>query len=113
MTVTRINQFEAKPGRGAELRHLLSSMIDTILCSPGCRSCELLQAVDQVERLSVLEVWDRIEAHQGAARAIPTSKLEEAMALLATSPTGAYFRPAGDAGPEAADPHGRDRTSRP
>ena len=91
MAVTRINQFEAKPGRGVELRQCLESVIGTIRGSAGCRSCQLLEAIDQAERLAVLEVWDSVEAHQAAAKAIPPPKLQEAMALLAAPATGAYF----------------------
>jgi quinol monooxygenase YgiN len=91
--VTRINHFEAKPGRGLDLRQFLASVIATIRSSPGCRSVQLLESTEQPERLAILEVWDSIEAHQAAARVIPPEQLQQVMPLLAIPATGAYFRP--------------------
>jgi hypothetical protein len=53
----------------------------------------LLEAIDDAERFVIVEVWDSVEAHQAAPKAIPSSKLQEAMALLRTPATGAYYRP--------------------
>ena len=91
--VTRINHFEAKTGRGPELRQFLASVIATIRSSPGCRTVQLLESTEKQERFAILEVWDSIEAHQTAARVIPPAKLQEVMPLLAIPATGAYFRP--------------------
>ncbi len=93
MTITRINQFDALPGRGAELRRFLESLIGTIRSCPGCHSCELLQSIDQDERLAMIEIWEDVDAHRAAAKAIPPSMLQEAMALLAGPAAGAYFHP--------------------
>ena len=93
MTITRINQFEAKAGRGADLRALLQSVISLIRGSAGCRSVELLEAIEHPDQLAILEVWDSVEAHQAAAMAIPPTKMQEAMALFAAPPSGTYFRP--------------------
>jgi quinol monooxygenase YgiN len=95
MAVTRINQFEAKPGRGAELHRFLASVISIIRGCVGCQSCELLEAIDDAERFVILEVWDSVEAHQAAAKAIPPAKMGEAMALFGAPATGAYYRPVG------------------
>ena len=94
MTITRINRFEAKSGRVAELRQLLTSVIDTIRSAPGCRSCRLLEAIDEARELAIVEVWDDIEAHQAAARAVPPAQMERAVALLAGPPKGTYYRSA-------------------
>jgi quinol monooxygenase YgiN len=91
--VTRINHFEAKPGRGPDLRQFLASVIATIRGSPGCRSVQLLHSIEHSERFAILEVWDSIEAHQAAARVIPPEQLQQVMPLLAIPATGAYFRP--------------------
>lgn len=95
MAVTRINEFEAKPGRGPELGRFLESVIGLIRGSAGSRSCQLLQAIDQPERLAIVEVWESVEAHQAAAKAIPPSKIQEVMPLLAAPATGAYYVPVG------------------
>jgi quinol monooxygenase YgiN len=92
MTITRINQFEAKAGRRADLRAFLQSVISVIRGSAGCRSVELLEGIEQGERLAIIEVWESVEAHQAAAKAIPQPKMEEVMALVAAPPSGAYFR---------------------
>jgi quinol monooxygenase YgiN len=97
MVVTRINHFEARAGKGNEVRQFLTAAISSILGSPGCRSCQLLQAIDQPERLAVVEVWDSVEAHQAAAKVIPPTKVQEVLQLLATPPTGSYFRLVGGA----------------
>jgi quinol monooxygenase YgiN len=91
--ITRINHFEAKPGRGSDLRQFLASVIATIRSSPGCQSVQLLQSTEHSERFAIIEVWDSIEAHQAAARVIPPAKLQEVLPLLVTPATGAYFRP--------------------
>ena len=97
MAVTRINHFEAKPGRGAAFCQCLESVITMIRGSAGCRSCQVVEAIDDAERFVILEVWDSVEAHQAAAKAIPPSKLQEALALLTAPATGAHCRPVGHA----------------
>ena len=93
MAITRINQFEAKPGRGGDLREFLASVISTIRACDGCLSCELLESIDHPERLAIIEVWDSVSAHQAAAKAIPPAMMQQAMALFAGPPAGAYYRP--------------------
>lgn len=95
MSVTRINQFEAKLGKGPELRAFLYSVIGLVRDSAGCRSVQLLESIEHAERFAIVEVWDSVDAHQAAARVIPPSKLQEAAALFATPATGAYFRSVG------------------
>ena len=41
MAITRINQFEAKPGLEEKLFEFLRSIISIIEESKGCRSCRL------------------------------------------------------------------------
>jgi quinol monooxygenase YgiN len=80
----------------AVTRIILASVIGMIRGSAGCRSCQLLQAIEQPGRLAIVEVWDTVEAHQAAAKAIPPSKLQAVMPLLAVPATGAYFRAVGN-----------------
>jgi heme oxygenase (mycobilin-producing) len=59
--------------------------------SEGCRSCRLLQDLDD-ERSSVfIELWDSVEAHRASANDIPREQLEEIMQLLASPPQSRYF----------------------
>jgi len=96
MAITRLNAFHAKSGRGAALRTFLTSVVTDVRAAPGCRSCELYEAVDDPEQFAVVEVWDTVEAHRAAAKALaPPARVEEAMRLLATPAVGTYFRRVG------------------
>src|SRR6266702_2559636 len=91
MAITRLNAFHAKPGRGAALRTFLASVITDVRAAPGCRSCELYEALDDPEHFAVVEVWETVEAHKAAGKAIAPARLEEAMTLLASPAVGTYF----------------------
>ncbi len=97
MAITRLNAFHAKPGRGAALRTFLSSVIKDVRAAAGCRSCELYEALDDPEQFAVVEVWDTVEAHQAAGKAIAPSRIDEAITLLMTPAVGTYYRRVGDA----------------
>jgi len=90
--ITRINQFEAKPGREQELYEFLRSVISIIEKSPGCMSCRLLRSADNPAQLAIIEEWANIQDHQNAAKLIPPDKMAQAMALFAKPPSGAYYR---------------------
>jgi quinol monooxygenase YgiN len=92
MTVTRINQFEAKKGLEGDLLEFLRSVISIIEKSHGCKSCRLLRSTDNPAQLAIIEEWESIEDHQNAARAIPPEKMAQAMTLFAKPPSGAYYR---------------------
>ena len=92
MTITRINQFEARKGVEDELFEFLQSVISIIQRSPGCKSCRLLRSLDGPAHLAIIEEWESIEAHQNAAKAIPPEKMNEAMTLFAGPPTGTYYK---------------------
>jgi quinol monooxygenase YgiN len=92
MTITRINQFEAKAGAEEKLYVFLQSVIPTIAQSSGCISCRLLRSVENPARLAIVEEWDSIESHQKAAQAIPKERMAAATALFAQPPSGMYYR---------------------
>jgi quinol monooxygenase YgiN len=92
MTITRINQFEAKPGLQEQLFESLRSVISIIEKSPGCKSCQLLRSTENPAHLAIIEVWESIQDHQNAAKAIPPEKMTQAMALFAKPPSGAYYK---------------------
>lgn len=91
MSVTRINEFQAQEGRGGELRKLIAAFVPSIEAAPGCRSCRLLQGVDDPARIVVIEEWESVEAHQAAMRDIPADGMQAAKALLAGPPKGEYL----------------------
>src|SRR5262249_39632413 len=53
MTITRINQFEAKPGAEEKLYAFLQSVISIILTCPGCISCRLLRSTENPACLAI------------------------------------------------------------
>lgn len=89
--ITRLNQFEAKKECEEKLFEFLRTVISVIEKSPGCRSCQLLRSIDNPAQLAIIEVWDSVEDHQNAARAIPPEKMAQAMALFAKPPSGTYY----------------------
>ncbi len=91
MSITRINEFQAKDEQANALRSFLTRLIPTIAAIPGCQSCQLLQHHDEPSRFIVLEVWDSIEAHQASVKDIPPESLAEVMTLLDGPPAGAYY----------------------
>ncbi len=90
--ITRINEFEAKKDCEEKLFEFLRSVISLIEKCPGCKSCQLLRSTDNPAHLAIIEVWESIEDHQNAAKAIPPDKMTQAMALFAKPPSGAYYR---------------------
>jgi quinol monooxygenase YgiN len=92
MTITRINQFEAKKDLEEPLFEFLQSVISVIRNSPGCKSCQLLRSMDNPAHFAIIEAWESIEAHQNAAKAIPSEKLSQAMAMFAKPPSGTYYK---------------------
>ena len=92
MSITRINEFEARAGQEETLHTLLQSILPTIEASEGCRACRLLQHLDDPAKFVVIEEWDSAEAHQASVKDIPPGVLQEAMTLLAAPPKGAYYQ---------------------
>jgi quinol monooxygenase YgiN len=93
MAITRINQFQAPPGKGSELRDFLRSIIGAILDAPGCRSCSLLSNHEDPTRFAIVEVWDSIDAHKASVTRIPPDLLQQARTLLGAPAEGAYYDP--------------------
>ncbi len=92
MSITRINQFQAKAGQGDNLRELIKSFLPMINSSEGCQSSQLLQSQDDPTKIVVIEVWDSVEAHQTSVKNIPTEVMQQAMKLLASPPKGGYYQ---------------------
>jgi quinol monooxygenase YgiN len=90
--ITRINEFHAAPGQADALIAQLRSVLPTITAAPGCRSCELLQGLDEPSRVALVEVWDTVESHKAALKTAPHGMFEPVGKLLDRPPTGAYFK---------------------
>ena len=92
MSISRIGEVQAKPDLVNELREFLLSILPGIQDSEGCESVQLYQSEDDPSRFLMIEIWDRVESHQASVRNIPPEKLGEIRPLLATSPSGSYFK---------------------
>lgn len=91
MTITRINEFEAVPSKGAELFAFLSELKAHIDSSPGCLSCEVLRKNDNDLILVVIEKWETKDAHRQSIESYPQEKMAEVMPLFALPPKGGYY----------------------
>ncbi len=91
MSITRISEFQAKPGNTEEVRTLLNSVIQIVQSTIGCESARLLQSQDDAARFVVIEIWSTVDAHKAAAKNIPPEKFRTAMQLLVSPPIGAYY----------------------
>jgi len=92
MDVARIGEVQAKPELTEELREFLVSIMSEIKGSAGCQSVQLFQSEEEPSKFMMIEVWDSVESHQASVKNIPPEKLGEIRPLLATSPSGNYFK---------------------
>ncbi len=98
MTVTRIDEFRAREGMATEGRDVLRSIVPRIVASKGCRSCEVLQNIDDPTRFLLINTWDDAETHHEmvedltSMKNVPSGFMEKAFELLAEPPKGAYYR---------------------
>lgn len=92
MTISRIGEVQAKEGLTEELREFLLSIMPAIKSSDGCETVQLYQSADDPSKFIMIEVWDNVESHQASVKNIPPEKLSEIRPLLATSPSGSYFK---------------------
>lgn len=92
MAIARINEFEAREGKAADLRELLSSVVHSLKSSAGCRICQLLQDTHFAGRFVVYELWDDEASHRAATHTVPAATMQRAMVLLAGPPKSSYYR---------------------
>jgi len=92
MTITRINEFQAKEGQEEALKDHLVSFQTMIESSEGNVSCQMLQQDDEPAHFVVIEVWDSVDTHQASTQNIPPEAIEKAMQMLAGPAKGSYYR---------------------
>lgn len=92
MRVARIGEVQAKEGMIDQLREFLLSIMPGIKSSQGCESVQLYQSQDDPSKFMMVEVWDSVDSHQASVKNIPPEKLGEIRPLLATSPSGSYYK---------------------
>ena len=93
MPVLRINAFHAPEGQGPGLQAFLAGVIDIIRDAPGCVDVELLIDDADPARLTIVERWMDVAAHQAAAGRIPPELMAQVKPLLAEPPKGRYCTP--------------------
>lgn len=91
MSIARINQFQAKPGKGQDLRELLLSFVPAVRATEGCESAQLLVSNANPDRMVMLEVWSDAEAHKKSVRNIPEGDVKRLLALVAAPPKGGFY----------------------
>jgi len=95
MSVMRLNEFKALPGKFEELINRFEEIVAQIRTIEGNESCALYlkvaDGIDEDDKLIVLEVWKDIAAHRNAASAIDPKQFEAIMALLSDRPSGQYY----------------------
>ena len=91
MSVTRVNEFFAKPHELENLRQILSSIRSEICAAKGCREFRILECDTEPNRFVILETWDSIESHEAAVQKISMETIERAKAMLASTPDGNYY----------------------
>jgi quinol monooxygenase YgiN len=92
MSVTRIGETRAKPETTEALRDFLLSIMPMIKSSKGCESVTLYQSQTDPTKFTMIEVWEGIESHQASAKNIPPEMLAQIRPLLASAPSGEYFK---------------------
>ncbi|WP_303829864.1 putative quinol monooxygenase [Asticcacaulis taihuensis] len=95
MSIMRLNEFKALPGKFEMLVGLFEKIVAQIRTVEGNERCELYLKVadgmNEDEKLIVLEVWKNIAAHKNAASAIDPKQFKAVMALLSERPSGQYY----------------------
>ena len=91
MSVFRINEFRAREGQGDRLLEALNGYDAIFKFLDGYQSIQVLQSLEEPDRIVVIEKWDSIEANQTAAKKIPVHVFETVMRLSVDSPKGGYY----------------------
>ena len=95
MSIMRLNEFKALPGKFEALVGLFEKIVAQIRTVEGNERCELYlkvaDGINEDEKLIVLEVWKNIASHKNAVSAIDSKQFEAVMALLSERPSGQYY----------------------
>lgn len=95
MSVLRLNEFTALPGKFEKLTALFANIVTRIQAAPGCLRCDLLIKVadgaSNDEKLFVVEVWESVAAHKASLAGMKPLDFAPVMELLATRTPGQYF----------------------
>ena len=91
MSVTSINTFRAKEGRGRELREMFKAWEGGISAAPGCRDLRIFTDPDTADIVLSIEEWDSRESHQSFVDSITEEAMTAAYTVLAGPPEVKYY----------------------
>ncbi len=91
MSVTRVNEFFAKPGEVANLKEILRSIRSEVNAANGCSEFRILECDTEPNRFVIIETWDCIESHEAAVERISKQLIDQARAMLDATPDGNYY----------------------
>ncbi|HTM80871.1 antibiotic biosynthesis monooxygenase family protein [Asticcacaulis sp.] len=95
MSIMRLNEFKALPGKFEELITRFEEIVAQIRTIEGNESCTLYlkvaDGIDEDDKLIVLEVWKDIAAHKNSVSTIDPKQFGAVMALLSERPSGQYY----------------------
>ena len=83
---------------GDDLRDLIQTSVQEILAAKGCRSCEVLQHIDDPTRILLIDTWDDADMHRAmvetltSMKNVPPGLMEKGLELMSAPPKGAYYR---------------------
>lgn len=93
MRIAYIGQSQAKPDQIDLFRRFLTTVVAPgVTASAGCESYQLLQSEADPTLFIGIEIWTSIEAHRAAVINISPESIAEFKRLVATAPTGGYYR---------------------
>lgn len=92
MSIVRLNSFQSVAGSEEALHNFLLSLIPYILSSKGCKSCEVIQHLEEKATFVVIEKWENVAVHKKSVEEFPKEKMQAAMGLINAPPKGDYFK---------------------
>lgn len=94
MSVDVVINFQALPGKAAELRGLLAEGRNLSRAAEGCESFELYQREDDENKFMFLERWASIESHHQnmASNIVASGHLARILPLVVGPPDNGVIR---------------------
>src|SRR5713226_9966998 len=96
MAITRINECQAHWTRPRRSATFFVRSLPASLTLRAAVSCERLVQHDDPTRGALIEVWDRVAAHQTSVSRIPPGLLQQAQSSVAVPVRGAYYHRVSD-----------------
>jgi len=92
MSVTYINKFKRKAGKGSDVLGWLKPAMEGVKGAPGVQRAELVVDPEDPDTIVSIEVWESREAHQTFVASV-NMDVPEVHATLDGPPQGTYYDP--------------------